>query len=116
MFSLNSGKGYTEILKGIQIKTINYGNKMLMSEFLLKKNTLLPKHSHSQEQSGYLVKGCIKLFINSTSKLLKPGDSWCITENIEHYAEIIEDSIAIEVFSPIREDYLKYLNREDIIQ
>ena len=116
MFGFKSTKGYTEILKGIKIKTINYGNKMLMSEFLLKKNTLLPRHSHPHEQSGYLVKGSIRLFINGTSKLLKPGDNWCIAENIEHHAEIIEDSVAVEVFSPVRRDYLKYLNREDIIQ
>ena len=116
MFGLHSTKGYTEILEGIRIKTINFGDKMLMAEFLLKKNALLPKHSHPHEQSGYLVKGCIRLFINNTSKLLKPGDSWCIAENIEHHAEIMEDSVAIEVFSPVREDYVKYSNSEDIIQ
>jgi quercetin dioxygenase-like cupin family protein len=35
-----------------------------------------------------------------------PGDSWCILMNIEHSAEAIEDSVAVEVFSPVREDYL----------
>ena len=36
---------------------------------------------------------------------VQPGDSWCILGDILHSAEIIEDSIAIEVFSPVREDY-----------
>ena len=36
----------------------------------------------------------------------KPVDSWCIPGNIEHGAEILADSVAIEVFSPVREDYL----------
>ena len=38
---------------------------------------------------------------------MRAGDSWCILRDIEHSAEIIEDSIAIEVFSPLREDYIE---------
>jgi hypothetical protein len=34
------------------------------------------------------------------------GDSWCISGGVEHGADILEDSVAIEVFSPVREDYL----------
>lgn len=37
---------------------------------------------------------------------LCPGDSWCIPGGVEHSAEIAEDSVAVEVFSPVREDYL----------
>ena len=35
----------------------------------------------------------------------KPGDSWCILAGVEHGAVILEDSVAIEGFSPVREDY-----------
>jgi len=35
-----------------------------------------------------------------------PGDSWCVPSGVAHGAEILEDSVVIEVFSPIREDYL----------
>ena len=83
---------------------------------LLKKDSLLPEHMHINEQTGYLVKGSIKLFIDGKSQVLHPGDSWSILSNIKHRAEILEDSVAIEVFSPSREDYLKYKNEEDIIE
>ena len=43
--------------------------------------------------------------------VFKPGDSWCIPGNVEHRAEVAQDSVAIEVFSPVREDYLPK-NRE----
>lgn len=39
---------------------------------------------------------------------------WTILSNVKHKAEILEDSVAIEVFSPRREDYIKYENKEDI--
>lgn len=96
------------------MKTIAYGEKMLMTEFILAKDSELPEHAHIHEQIGYLVKGKIKLYINSKSKTIKPGDSWCIPSNVKHKAEILEDSVAIEIFNPYREEYNKYINKEDI--
>ena len=85
-------------------------------EFLLQKGSSLPEHKHINEQTGYLVKGSIRLFIDGKSNVLHPGDSWTILSNVKYKAEILEDSVAIEVFYPRREDYIKYENKEDIIE
>jgi len=106
MFQKQSKNGYIPAIEGIEQKTLVYGEKTLMSEFLLKKGSLLPKHSHPHEQTGYLVNGRIRLSVGSEEYDVTPGDSWCIPSGVEHGAEIIEDSVAIEVFSPVREDYL----------
>lgn len=106
MFSKQSNKGYTCSLDGIKQKTIAYGEKTLMVEFQLEKDHTLPLHKHPYEQTGYLVTGNIELTIGEEKYNCKPGDSWCIPVNVEHGAHIIEDSIAVEVFSPPREDYL----------
>ena len=37
---------------------------------------------------------------------MAPGDSWSIPGGMPHGAEVLEDSVAIEVFSPVRDDYL----------
>ena len=116
MFGIASRNGYKEIIPGISIKTLSYGENSLMVEFLLKKDASLPEHKHINEQTGYLVKGSIRLFIDRKPKVLHPGDSWTILSNVNHKAEILEDSVAIEVFSPRREDYIKYENNEDIIE
>jgi quercetin dioxygenase-like cupin family protein len=114
MVGIASENGYTEILPGIRIKTLCYGKAMLMSEFLLQKSALLPLHEHPYEQTGYLVKGNMKLTIGEVSQNILPGYSWSIPAGVSHFAEIIEDSVAVEVFSPVREDYLKFVNQEDI--
>ena len=114
MVGIATENGYTEILPGIRIKTLCYGEAMLMSEFLLEKGALLPSHEHPYEQTGYLVKGNIKLTIGEVSRNILPGYSWSIPAGVSHFAEILTDSVAIEVFSPAREDYLKFLNQEDI--
>jgi len=114
MFGKKSDDGYKEVLPGISIKTLCYGENTLMVEFLLKKGSILHEHKHINEQTGYLVSGKIRLYVNSVSKDLTPGDSWNISANILHKAEIIEDSIAIEIFSPCRDEYLIYLNQSDV--
>ena len=119
MYSYHSSNGYTEILSGIRIKTLCYGQLTLMTEFLLQKDAKLPEHAHPNEQTGYLVHGKIRLFIDDVARELVPGDSWCIAKDVRHWAEILEDSVAIEVFSPVREDYLDYFstdNQEDLVK
>ena len=106
MYGKKSTQGYTEALEGIRRKTLVYGDKTLMTEFLLEKGRLLPLHSHPEEQTGYLVSGRIILTIGREKSEISPGDSWVIPGGEEHSAEILEDSVAIEVFAPVREDYL----------
>lgn len=115
MYGTHSEKGYTEIIKGIRIKTLCYGESTLMTEFLLQEGAILPEHSHANEQTGYLVKGKIRLYIGDSVRELVPGDSWCIAKDLVHRAEILEDSVAIEVFSPVRADYLKFASDFDVL-
>jgi len=106
MFGKQTCKGYSDPLPGIRQKTLVFGERTLMTEFLLGKDSFLHEHAHPYEQTGYLVKGHIILKIGETEHDARPGDSWCIPMNVTHSARILEDSIAIEVFSPARTDYL----------
>lgn len=101
-----SNSGYLKVADGIFRKTLVYGNRALLTEFRLEAGKILPRHAHPQEQVGYLVSGHIVLHVGSESFDVLPGDSWAILGDTEHSADIIEESVAIEVFAPIREDYL----------
>ena len=106
MFEKRSDSGYRLALDGINRKTLVHGDKTLMTEFVLREGSSLPRHSHPHEQTGYLVSGRIRLFIGTEEYEAQAGDSWCIPGGVEHAADILEDSVAIEVFSPVRDDYL----------
>jgi quercetin dioxygenase-like cupin family protein len=108
MFNKRSDNGYKQVLDGIRLKTLVYGEKTLIAEFHLEKGAQIPSHAHPHEQTGYLISGRIRLSIGEETFDVDPGDSWCIPGNVEHRAEFVEDSVAIEVFSPVREDYLPY--------
>jgi quercetin dioxygenase-like cupin family protein len=59
------------------------------------------------------VSGHLKLTIGDEEYDVLPGDSWSIPGEVEHDAEVLEDSVAVEVFSPLRNDYLPGAQGED---
>ena len=77
-----------------------------MTKFKLKKGARIPLHRHRHEQTGYLVSGRLRMRIDQDVQDLWPGDAWCIPGDVEHGADALEDAVAVEVFSPVREDYL----------
>ena len=106
MFAAHSDDGFLPALPGIERKTVVHGECTLMTVFRMQKGSTLPMHSHPYEQTGYLVSGRVRLTIAGESFEAGPGASWCVPGNASHSAEIAEDSVALEIFSPVRPDYL----------
>ncbi len=106
MFYKSDVAGYVPALEGITRKTLVHGDRTLLTEFRLEAGSVLPRHSHPHEQAGYLVSGRMRLSVGDEQFDATPGDGWCIPGGVEHGAEVLEDSVAVEVFSPVREDYL----------
>ncbi|MBM4315462.1 MAG: cupin domain-containing protein [Deltaproteobacteria bacterium] len=106
MFAKHSEGGFCSMAEGIERKTLVHGDKTLMTKFLLRKGSIVPRHAHPHEQIGYLVKGCMQFLIGAEKFEAQAGDSWCIAGGVEHKVDIMEDAVVVEVFSPVREDYL----------
>lgn len=106
MFARMATNGYVQALPGILMKTLVHGEKTLLAEFRLTAGAKVPAHSHPHEQTGYLVSGSLELTIGAEARLLVAGDAWCIPGGVEHQATARQDSVAVEAFSPVREDYL----------
>lgn len=106
MFYKKEISGYRKAVDGAWMKTLVYGEKSLLAEFKLEAGYTLPRHAHEHEQAGYLVSGAIQLTIGETTYDVGSGDSWCVPGNVEHNVRIISDSVVVEVFSPVRKDYL----------
>ena len=106
MFTPSSRSGYKEALPGIRFKALAHGERTLLAEFHLKKGGVIPRHAHPHEQTGYLVSGSLRFTIGEATHVAAAGDCWCIRGGVEHEALVLEDSVAVEIFSPVREDYL----------
>ena len=97
---------YRQLLDGVHMKTLVYGEKTLMSKFKLAKEARVPFHLHPHEQTGIIISGKLRFKIGDEMFEAETGDSWCIPGGIQHSVEVLENSVIIEVFSPVREDYL----------
>lgn len=106
MFLRHESAQYVAALPGIERATLAYGENTLMTAFRLEARSTLPRHAHPHEQTGYLVSGHMRLSIGTEEYEVTSGDSWSVPGGVMHGAEVAEDSLAVEVFSPVRADYL----------
>ena len=113
MFKKTKPSGYTELVKGVHLKTMVHGANTLLTEVRMEKGAVIPAHSHPHEQTGYLVSGHMDFLVNGEHHIASPGDSWNIAGSIEHGATALEASVVVEVFSPVREDYLPYFTPDE---
>jgi len=106
MFTRSSSDGYRPVLDGVRLKALAHGGRMLLTDFRLEGGRELPRHAHPQDQVGYLVSGHLRVTIGDEAFDALPGDSWYVPGDVEHGADVLADAVAVEVFSPVREDYL----------
>jgi len=99
--------GYNEVLEGVRLKTLTHGETTHLTEVRLRKGAVVPEHQHLEEQTGYLVSGRMRFFGANGVVFAKPGDSWTFDRGVVHGAEALEDCVVVEVFSPVRRDYLE---------
>jgi quercetin dioxygenase-like cupin family protein len=97
---------FKQILPGILMKPLTFGDNSLICEFQLKQGSIIPAHQHPQEQTGYLISGRLRFSCTEGEFIAGPGSSWNFKGGMIHKAEVLEDTVAIEIFSPVRQDYL----------
>ena len=83
-----------------------YGKKLMLAQVFLKKGCIVPQHSHESEQMTYILSGCLKLRLPDKEVTLNEGDVLHIPSNVEHSAVALEETLDLDVFSPVREDWL----------
>lgn len=106
MVTKHRDDGYRPMVEGIAMQTLVHGEKTLMARFRLDRGSSLPLHSHPHEQTGIMLSGRVRFTIAGDVSDMGPGDSWCIPGGTEHGVEALDDSVLVEVFSPVREEYL----------
>ena len=94
-----------EIIPGYKVKFVHSKN-MTFAYWNIKKDAKLPEHQHKHEQVATLIKGKFELKVKNKTKVLEHGDVAVIPSNVKHSGKAITDCMIIDVFYPIREDYL----------
>ena len=106
MFTKSSDTKARKLMEGVFMRPLAFGENTNLCEFRLLKNNRLPSHSHPFEQTGILLSGKLNFRIATEWYVVNAGDSWSIPVDMEHEVEVLEDSVVLEIFSPVRPDYL----------
>jgi quercetin dioxygenase-like cupin family protein len=83
------------------------GKKVMLAQVFLKKGCMVAAHSHESEQMTYILSGSMTLRLPDKEVTLNEGDVLHIPSGVEHSAVALDDTLDLDVFSPIREDWLK---------
>ena len=82
------------------------GEKVMVAHVFLKKGAIVPSYSHESEQLTYILEGLLELSLPNGVFRLGEGQVLVIPSNVEHSAVALEDTLDMDIFSPIREDWL----------
>jgi quercetin dioxygenase-like cupin family protein len=91
---------------GIDIEVLAVGKESMVTKMLFKDSDFATLHKHPNEQNGYVISGLYKLIVETTEFIISSGDSYSIPTNVVHSLEVIEAGEIVDVFTPIRADYL----------
>jgi quercetin dioxygenase-like cupin family protein len=96
-----------QIAEGIERQMV-VGENMMMCRFRFAPFVITAEHSHPHEQMTLVVKGKVKFIIRGEQRIVSAGDVLHFPPHNRHGATMLdEEVILIDVFSPIREDFLK---------
>jgi len=104
-FVPSSDAPQVEMRAGIHRRTMGITDEVMLCEFFLEAGAVVARHSHMNDQVGYVVSGKLDLTIGEETRTLLSGDSYAIPGGVEHKAVAVVDSVLIDVFSPPRNDY-----------
>jgi quercetin dioxygenase-like cupin family protein len=98
----------TTILTGLR------GEKMMMVLSATLPNHTVPVHAHPHEQVGLVYSGRAILRIGDEERIVKKRDFYCIPANVPHSDVCIGDEpfIMLDIFYPLREDFIQKLNKQ----
>jgi quercetin dioxygenase-like cupin family protein len=88
------------------------GERMMLAQVFLDKGSVVPWHSHENEQLTWIVEGALHFWLGEEGSadfqevVVGAGEVLFIPSNVPHKAVALEDTFDVDVFSPPRQDWL----------
>lgn len=93
------------IWDGVHVRVV-HGDRITLGVIELDPNSVVPEHSHENEQLGMCLSGSLVFRVADESRELGPGETWTIPGNVPHEVQVgPEGAVVIDVFVPPREDW-----------
>jgi quercetin dioxygenase-like cupin family protein len=83
------------------------GERIMIVRFRFVPFLVTPEHTHMHEQMSLVVSGRVRFFVEGEERIASPGDVLHFPPNCLHGATMMDEEVVlIDIFSPIREDFL----------
>ncbi len=97
---------WKELGGGIKRKIMAHNTEMMVVKVAFETGGIGVMHSHPHTQASYVSKGKFEITIDGQTQTLSEGDVYFVPSGLEHGAVCIEAGELIDVFNPMREDFL----------
>ena len=98
---------WKEIDPGVKRKIMAYNDHLMMVKVQFDKGGVGSLHHHPHSQISHVESGQFEIEINGNKKILTAGDAFYVPPNVMHGAVCLEAGTLIDVFSPMREDFIE---------
>ncbi len=88
-------------------RQVIHGETMTLARIRLRRGGVVPLHQHTNEQISTVESGRLRFVISGEERILESGQTLTIPPNAPHLVEALEDSQVLDVFSPVREDWIR---------
>ena len=106
VFITDSDLPWEETAPGMKRKIMSYDERLMVVKVSFEKGAVGVLHQHYHTQISHVESGAFEVEIGGEKKVLKAGDAFYIPPNVLHGAVCLEPGILIDVFSPMREDFV----------
>jgi quercetin dioxygenase-like cupin family protein len=106
VFIENSEVLWETVTKGVKRKIMSYDDKLMLVKVQFEKDGVGMLHQHYHSQITHVESGSFEVQIDGNKKVLKAGDAYYIPPNVLHGCVCLEAGVLIDVFSPMREDFV----------
>ncbi len=106
VFIENDNVPWQEVAPGVKRKIMAYDDNLMLVKVSFESGGIGTLHQHYHSQISHVESGVFQVEIGSEKKLLSAGDAFYIPPNVMHGAVCIEAGVLIDIFSPMREDFV----------
>jgi len=96
----------TEVLSDTISRKVITGEKAMVAQVFIAKGGIVPLHHHESEQITYILKGALHFRLEGREVTVHAGEVLHIPSYVPHEAVALEDTLDLDIFSPIRHDWL----------
>lgn len=92
---------------GTERRILAYNDSLMAVEVSFEAGSEGAPHAHPHTQMSYVLSGSFRYSIEGESVILNPGDSVVVLGGLVHSTVCLEKGVLLDVFTPMREDFLK---------